>query len=417
MTVSHLEVNGRRYAWPSTPVVGLCIDGSQPAYDGAPGYIEEAVAAGVAPYFGSMMANGTSRLGDCVVPTFTNPNNLSIVTGRPPSVHGICGNFFYDPEADTEVMMNDPALMRSGTLFQAFQAAGAKIAAITAKDKLRRLLAHGLSFGEDGAICFSAEYADQASIAEHGIDGLLDLVGQPVPDVYSAALSEFVMAAGVKIMERHRPDILYLSTTDYIQHKHAPGTPVANQFYAMMDGYLAALDAAGAIIVVTADHGMNAKHGADGAPDVLFLQDLLDGDLGPGAARVILPITDPYVAHHGALGSFATVYLDNGIDRGEVLASLGAQPGVALVLDREAAAARFELPSDRLGDIVVIGAQSKVLGTSPDRHDVSGLNEPLRSHGGLTEQKVPVMMNRPSRRPDEGLRNFDIFHMALNDIA
>jgi len=418
MTISHLDVNGRRYAWPTAPVVGLCIDGSQPAYDGAPGYIEEAVAAGVAPFFGSMMANGTSRLGDCVVPSFTNPNNLSIVTGRPPSVHGICGNFFYDPESNTEVMMNDPALMRAGTLFHAFQTAGAKIAAITAKDKLRRLLAHGLEFGKDGAICFSAEHADQASLDEHGIDGLLGLVGLPVPDVYSADLSEFVMAAGVKIMDRYRPDIMYLSTTDYIQHKHAPGTPVANQFYAMMDGYLTELDAAGAVIVVTADHGMNAKHGADGAPDVLFLQDLLDHDIGAGAARVILPITDPYVAHHGALGSYATIYLGDTIDRDQVMARLADRPGIALVLSCEAAAARFELPADRLGDIVVIGEQSKVLGTSPDRHDVSGLTEPLRSHGGLTEQKVPVMMNRPTGRPDgDGLRNFDIFHMALNEAA
>ena len=59
-----------------------------------------------------------------------------------------------------------------------------------------------------------------------------------MPSVYSADLSEFVFAAGVKLMERYRPDIMYLSTTDYIQHKHAPGTKVANDFYRMMDGYL-----------------------------------------------------------------------------------------------------------------------------------------------------------------------------------
>ena len=132
----------------------------------------------------------------------------------------------------------------------------------------------------------------------------------PVPDVYSAGLSEFVFAAGVKLMERDRPEIMYLSTTDYIQHKHAPGTPVANDFYAMMDGYMAQLDAMGCTIVLTADHGMNAKFGADGQPDVIYLQDVFDGWVGKDKARVILPITDPYVVHHGALGSFAVVYCD-----------------------------------------------------------------------------------------------------------
>ena len=119
-------------------------------------------------------------------------------------------------------------------------------------------------------------------------------------------------------MERDRPEIMYLSTTDYIQHKHAPGTPVANDFYAMMDGYMAKLDAMGCTIVLTADHGMNAKFGADGQPDVIYLQDLFDGWLGKDKARVILPITDPYVVHHGALGSFAVVYLPAGTTAAEM---------------------------------------------------------------------------------------------------
>ena len=412
MSNAAVELNGRSYSWPETPVVGVCVDGSEP------GYIEEAVKAGVAPFFKRIMEEGTNRLARCVVPSFTNPNNISIVTGRPPVVHGICGNFFYDREADSEVMMNDPKFLRSETIFKVFQRRGAKICVITAKDKLRRLLGKDLTFGDGTTISFSAETSDKTTMAEHGIEGVLDLVGLPLPDVYSADLSEFIFAAGVKIMERDRPDIMYLSTTDYIQHKHAPGTPVANAFYAMMDGYLTKLDEMGCIIAITADHGMNAKHDSEGAPDVIYLQQVLDDMLGEDAARVILPITDPYVVHHGALGSFATVYLAEGVDRDELLAKLEAMDGIELALDRVAGCKRFELPEDRVGDIIVVSGRHKVLGTTANRHDLSGLKDPLRSHGGVSEQRVPFLVNRSVDLPaDAPLRNFDIYNVLLSHVV
>ena len=312
--------------------------------------------------------------------------------------------------------MNEPKFLRAETLFRAFQRRGAKICVITAKDKLRRLLGKDLAFGDGTAISFSAETSDQAIMAEHGIEGVLDLVGLPVPEVYSADLSEFIFAAGVKIMERDRPDIMYLSTTDYVQHKHAPGTEAANAFYEMMDGYLAKLDEMGAIIAMTADHGMNAKHDSDGAPDVIYLQQVLDEMLGEGAVRVILPITDPYVAHHGALGSFATVYLSDGVDRAELIEKLAAMDGIEFALDRAAGCTKFELPEDRVGDIIVVSGKNKVLGTTASRHDLSGLKEPLRSHGGVSEQRVPFLVNRAVDLPSDGqLRNFDIYNVLLSD--
>ncbi len=410
--MSPFGVNGRSYAIPAAPVVVVCVDGSEP------GYIEAAVAAGEAPFFARVLRDGTAIVGDCVVPTFTNPNNLSIVTGVPPSAHGICGNYFYDRDGGGEVMMNDPRFLRVDTIFRAAQAAGLKLAVVTAKDKLRGLLGKGLDLGPGKACSFSSEKADQATVARNGIDGVLDLVGLPVPDVYSAGLSEFVFAAGVRLMETWRPDIAYLSTTDYIQHKHAPGTPVANAFYAMMDSYLARLDAMGCAIALTADHGMNSKHGADGKPDIVFLQDVLDAWLGAGAARVILPITDPYVVHHGALGSFATAYLPPGTDVAALLARLAALPGIEAALDRAAACRRFELPEDRMGDIVVVSTRHKVIGTSLARHDLSGLKEPLRSHGGISEQGVPLVFNRRiALEPGRRYRNFDVFDLVLNRIA
>jgi phosphonoacetate hydrolase len=287
---------------------------------------------------------------------------------------------------------------------------------VTAKDKLRLLLSNGLDYASGRAIAFSSEKADKATRRDNGIDNVVEFVGLPVPDVYSADLSGFVFAAGVRLMRSFRPDLMYLSTTDYIQHKAGPGTRIANDFYAMVDGYLAELDAAGAIVVATADHGMNDKHKADKSPDVIYLQTLLDEWLGAGTARVILPITDPYVAHHGALGSFATVYLPQA-DAAAAIERIGQLKGIDLVLDSAQACARFELPADRIGDIVVISGKHKVLGTAAERHDLSGLDEPLRSHGGLTEQRVPMLSNRRVRLPEgHRLRNFDVFAVALNHV-
>jgi phosphonoacetate hydrolase len=401
-----VTVNGRTYRWPDRPLVVVCVDGCEPDY------ITRAVDAGAAPFLGEMLASGTWLIADCVVPSFTNPNNLSIVTGVPPAVHGICGNYFYDRDADQEVMMNDPKYLRAPTLLAALSEAGAKMAVVTAKDKLRRMLGHGMT-----GVCFSSEKANETTVAEHGIADALGLVGLPLPSVYSAALSEFVFAAGVKLMESVGPDVMYLSTTDYVQHKHAPGTPEANAFYRMMDGYLAKLAALGATVALTADHGMNAKTDATGAPNVIYLQDVLDGWLGAGRARVILPITDPYVVHHGALGSFATAYLPADVDASAITALLGALPGVEASLGREAACARFELPADRMGDVVIVSERHRVLGTSVSRHDLSGLDAPLRSHGGISEQRVPLMLNRPLRvAAPARLRNFDIFDVALNAV-
>jgi phosphonoacetate hydrolase len=404
MQSSVVTVNGRDYKWPQRPIVVVCVDGCEPDY------ISQAIEAGAAPFLGGLNGRGTCLTADCVVPSFTNPNNLSIVTGTPPSVHGICGNYFWDAEAGAEVMMNDPKYLRAGTILAAFGAAGAKVAVVTAKDKLRSLLGHKLS-----GICFSSEKANEATRVVNGIDDVVSLVGMPVPSVYSAELSEFVFAAGVKLMARERPDITYLSTTDYVQHKSAPGTPHANDFYAMMDRYLALLDAAGAAIVVTADHGMNAKTDAFGRPNIVYLQDLLDGFLGKDVARVILPITDPYVVHHGALGSFATVYLSQ--DRvADAAKRIAAIPGVEIVLSRKQACDRFELPPDRVGDLVIVSERLTVLGSSVAKHDLSGLDVPLRSHGGVSEQRVPLIANRPaaSLPPGRRWRNFDAFDLALN---
>ncbi|MEL0133353.1 MAG: phosphonoacetate hydrolase [Rhodobiaceae bacterium] len=402
-----VETNGRQYEAPKCCAVVICLDGCEPAY------LDVAIERGLMPNLQRIRQNGTSRIAHSVIPSFTNPNNMSIATGRPPAVHGICGNYLFEPETGEEVMMNDVRFLRAPTIFANYYNAGARVALVTAKDKLRALLGAGLSFDDDRAICFSSERADQATKAANGIDDASAWLGRPVPEVYSGELSEFVFAAGVKLLTEWQPDVMYLSTTDYIQHKFAPEEQGALDFHAMVDGYLGQLDELGAAIVLTADHGMKPKHDNAGDPAVVYVQDLLDEWLGTAAARVILPITDPYVVHHGALGSFATAYLPDGADAAQISQRLAAIDGIMLVIDRDEAVRRFELPADRIGDIVIVSGENMTIGTSADRHDLAALKEPLRSHGGLTEQEVPFIVNRKIELPAAPtLRNFDAFHFA-----
>ncbi|MGB4317462.1 MAG: phosphonoacetate hydrolase, partial [Planktomarina temperata] len=374
MTISSPVVaNDRTYPVPKTCAIAICLDGCEPEY------LTKAIADGLMPTLKRMRETGTDRLAHSVIPSFTNPNNLSIATGRPPIVHGICGNYLYEPDTGEEVMMNDVRFLRAPTVFSKFYEAGARVAIVTAKDKLRALLGAGLKFDEDRAVCFSAEKSGTSTKDIHGQDAASKWLGMAQPEVYSAELSEFVFAAGVKLLKEWSPDVMYLTTTDYVQHKYAPDDAQAKSFYEMFDKYLTELDAMGAAIVVTADHGMKPKHDANGDPAVIYVQDLLDEWLGEAAARVILPITDPYVVHHGALGGFGTAYLPEGTDGGDIIARLAAREELLEVVTKEEAVERFELPADRIGDIVMISTENMTIGTSESRHDLAALNEPLRS--------------------------------------
>jgi phosphonoacetate hydrolase len=406
-TENEVEANGRKYNPASHCAVVICLDGCEPEY------LDIAISEGLMPNLKRIRAEGTDALAHSVIPSFTNPNNMSIATGRPPAVHGICGNFLFDPDTGEEVMMNDVRFLRAPTLFSKYYEAGSRVAVVTAKDKLRALLGDGLKFDEGRAICFSSEKADQATKGDNGIQNASDWLGRPVPEVYSADLSEFVLAAGVKILKEWSPNVMYLSTTDYIQHKFAPNQQGAKDFYSMADAYIGELDHLGAALVVTADHGMKPKHDANGEPSVVYVQDLLDQWLGEAKARVILPITDPYVVHHGALGSFATAYLPAEVDTAEITEKLSNIEGILLVINKSEAVKRFDLPPDRIGDVVIISTENMTLGTSVDRHDLEALKEPLRSHGGLTEQEVPFIVNRKIDLPEvPNLRNYDAFFYA-----
>ena len=237
----------------------------------------------------------------------------------------------------------------------------------------------------------------------------------PVPEVYSQDLSEFVMATGVKLMEDFKPDIMYLSTTDFIQHKYAPGHEIANKFYSMFDKYIGLLDDSGATIVITADHGMKPKSKQDGSPNAIFLQDYLDKIFDKDKTKVILPITDPYVVHHGSLGSFATIYLSDKNDLVSVIDEIKKIKDIEVVLEKKEACYKYNLPEDRMGDIICMSSEYMTIGSSANKHDLSGLNEPLRSHGGLHEREVPFIINKKMYQisKKKQLYNYDAFYYAI----
>jgi len=410
-------LNGRSYRVPTRPTVVICADGCDPAY------IEAGLAAGILPTIGRWREAGFYALADAAMPTFTNPNNLSIVTGAPPSVHGISGNFALDRESGAEIMMSDPAMVRSQTILALMSRAGVATAAITAKDKLRRMLGSGVDIGNNG-ICFSSEQADCCTLAEHGIEGVEALVGRPKPDMYSADLSLFVLDAGIRLVEEDRARLLYLSLSDYVQHGHAPGEREALDFHRALDERLTRLEALGCVVALTADHGMNDKALPEGQPHVLLLEDILNARFGRGAVRVICPITDPFVRHHGALGSFVRLYRKAGAPLAILADAVRALPGIDAVLPRAEAAALYELPYDREADLVVTGDRNTVIGASDAEHDLSALaGHRLRSHGGAFERTVPFLLSHPLT-PDyralslsQRLRNFAIFEFAVNGVA
>ena len=417
MTAKSLAVNGTDYRWPECPVVAVCIDGGDPAY------IEHGVAAGIIPNIERYMREGFHTVAHGTMPSFTCPNNMSIVTGRPASVHGISGNFYLDRETNQPVVMTGPELLKVRSVMSEFSRHGARVVSITAKDKLRRQLQKGMDLS-NGSVSLSSQHADRCTMEENGIEDALAFVGRPLPDMYSADLSLFVLDAGLRLLEERRPDILYLSLTDYIQHAYAPGHPEADRFYKDLDARFGRFEELGATVALTADHGMNEKTNDDGTPRVVWLQDILNREFGEGASTVICPITDAFVGHHGALGGFVRVYCHDGLTGERVIDAIRDVPGLERVLSREDVAHEFDLPVGPEGDVAVLGDASTVIGAREVDHDLSGLKgKRLRTHGSVHEADVPIILSRPvrdehaRRAEDARLHSYQAFDYAFNGIV
>ncbi len=412
-----IDVNGVHYRWPRKPVVVVCIDGGDPAY------LRQFLADGAIPNIARFIKQGFSQLADGTVPSFTCPNNMSIITGTPASKHGISGNFYLDTATGEAVVMTGPELLRGDTILSQFANAGAKVVAITAKDKLRKQLGKNLDLSK-GNICFSSEFASRCTLPENGIENVLELVGTPQPGMYSMELSLFVIDAGIKLLELERRDLMYLSLTDWVQHKFAPEEADARFFYRELDRRFGRLAELGAVVALIADHGMNDKSNADGKPNVIWLQDLLDAKFGDGDTKVVCPITDAFVAHHGALGGFVRVWCRGKATPREIIEAIRGIEGLESVLDKATACRVHDLPADREADVVVIATADVCIGGSRADHDLSGLEgHRLRTHGGVSEAKVPFIINAPLNdeyRLKAGvstLKSYQIFEFAINGAA
>lgn len=412
-----VEVNGIAYRMPRQPVAVVCIDGGDPAY------LRQYLAEGVVPNIARFMSQGFSTLAEGTMPSFTCPNNMSIITGTPASRHGISGNFYLDMATGKPVVMTGPELLRGDSILSRFADAGAKVVSITAKDKLRRQLGKNLDVSR-GNVSFSSEFASKCTMTENGIENVLEFVGAPQPDMYSMELSLFVLDAGIKLLEQGHRDILYLSLTDYVQHKYSPEEAEARHFYRELDRRFGRLAELGALVALTADHGMNDKSDADGNPNVIWLQDILDARFGKGDTQVICPITDAFVAHHGALGGFVRVWCRGKATAQQIIDVIHGMPGIEAALDREAVCARYELPPDREGDVAVISTANVCIGASAADHDLSGLKgHRLRTHGGASEATVPFILSQPLNADYRllagcnRLKSHQIFDFALNGVA
>ncbi len=403
-------VNDRTYDPPDRPLVVICLDGS------ADEYFDAALDRNLMPHLRVVVRAGYRGLARGALPSFTNVNNAAIVTGAPPSITGISGNYFLDPESGQEVMMNDASYLRCPTILAGAARAGRRVGMVTAKDKLRDILSSDL----DG-ITISVEKASEIDLTQHGFDTAETLVGEPGPGIYSGDASIYVLKAGVALLENDFADFLYLSTTDYIQHSFAHDEAGALDFYARIDEQIGRIRSTGATIAITADHGMNAKQRPDGSPNVIYLESELSAKFH-GDINVLLPITDPYVVHHGALGSFATIHLSPEHDASAVGSYIAELEGITEVHDRAAAMRLLELPGDRIGELVALSGRDVVIGKTPEHHDLSVLEGALRSHGGRYEEMVPMILSAPlspayTQRTRADLRNFDVFDLICNGLT
>src|SRR6185295_12967876 len=411
---ARVDVNGVKYRWPTRPVAVVCIDGGDPAY------LRQFLADGSVPNIARFITKGFSVVADGTLPSFTCPNNMSIITGTPASRHGISGNYYLDTTTGQAVVMTGPELLRGDTILARFAAAGAKVVSITAKDKLRKQLGKNLDVS-GGNVSFSSEFASRCTMKENGIENVLELTGMPQPDMYSMELSLFVLEAGIRLLKQRRPDLLYLSLTDWVQHKYAPEEAEAQRFYRELDVRFGRLAALGAVVALTADHGMNDKSDGAGEPNVIWLQDILDAKFGKGDTRVICPITDAFVAHHGALGGFVRVWCTGKATPRQVIDAVRGIDGLESVLDKATACRLHDLPADREADVVVIAAADVCVGAAEKDHDLSGLKgHLLRTHGGVSEAKVPFILSVPlndAYKLKAGAatpKSYQIFDFALN---
>lgn len=312
---------------PIPPTIFACvIDGYCPSYTlGEKGRL-------LAPTLTSLATTTTAK---AAMPTFTNVNNVSILTASTPKKHGIAGNFLYNEMERTETPMVQSEFIRANSLLANAFLKGYDIVIVTAKDKLAKLLRHqlpldALTAADDlesaddrpSVTCISLESASFSSHVESSSSinlarQLLLKTRTSLPTIYDPEISVAVIEVGNALVQHiqsrrktRRPIIAFLSTTDFVQHKHAPFSEGANQFYRLLDKAVSDLLSShpSSIFGLSADHGMSSKHDPiTGKLKIVFVEEILNSYNIPN--RTILPITDAHIVHHASLGGYATIHI------------------------------------------------------------------------------------------------------------
>ena len=338
----------------SAPTIVVCIDGFDPEYLEA---CEMPVLAGLA-------AAGRMTIGRSMMPSVTNVNNVSVVTGEYPERHGICSNYWLRDGSGEGVYTESSEYILSETMFQRARSLGKTSVLATSKDKLRTLL------GDGADVSVSSESPPEWLVKELG----------PPPGIYSLEVNGYTVRAAGLLLERQQADIAYITTTDYAMHTYYPEEPESARHMALLDEALGALVDAHpeSTLLLTADHGMSSKTRMVDAAAELRARGI--------RGRAIPIIKDLHVVHHSNLGGCAYVYVDDA-DVPAALDVLRGVPGIDAALPREQAAAELRLLPERIGDIVVTGAPDAVFG---DPEEVE-LPPRLRSHGSPHECRVPIL--------------------------
>ncbi len=363
-----------------TLTIVVMVDGLDPEY----------LAACHAPNLDEIARRGFRTQARGMIPTVTNVNNVSLLTGSYPEVHGITSNYLLDREQDTEIYMESGEYIQTQSVFQRAAAQGRRSLLVTAKDKLRRLLSDG---------------ATVSVSSEQPLDWVAGAVGEP-PNIYSLEVNRWVLDAGRYIMSQQEFDVVYLTTTDYAMHTYAPEHPESDRHISLLDeaiGELMALRPE-ARILVTADHGMSSKTRMLHLPEALSRYGI--------KARAVPIIKDRYTVHHSNLGGSIYVHLDRSADLAQSLDVLGNLDGVDEAIPREEAARRFHLMEERIGDLMIMGAEDVVFG---DPAEVD-LPPNLRSHGSSYEADVPIIACGPGLEADRFRQNLDVGRYVLDEV-
>lgn len=350
----------------------VCLDGTGPEY----------LSHSSVPALNALGEQGWRTVGQSAIPAVTNVNNVSIVTGGPPSLHGITANYYYDRSTGQGIFMEAADYILAPTIFEAASRAGRRSVLITAKDKLRTLLQRG---------------ASETISAESPPKWLVDAIGPP-PPILSVEVNHWLFQAATALCHQGPPDLVFLSTTDYAQHMHAPESAESQANLSILDRLLGELLDSGPEFSgsITADHGMAAKSRA------LDLGQILAA--GGIVSEVIPIIKDRYVAHHQNLGGAAYGYLSVPTQLDDAIALLEEEPGVESVWKRAAAAQEFQLCASRIGDLFILATQETVFGDlASAREEVT-----VRSHGGLHTSRVPVIAFGPDAPTDPLTRNYQV---------